>query len=295
MKLLLACVLLSVAVAQGDSQRYVRRFPSGRARRPMDTVVLRPSGNHQDDTKEASGGERIIGGVEASLGQFPWQAAVRLDGSAFCGGSLITENCVLTAAHCAYGTTSFTISLGTLSSAENPEGALTQTSTDAVVHQDYWTDGSTTDNDVAVVHLSEMVTLTDTIKTVRLASQVDKTYNYWTATLSGWGKVSDESQTVSPTLMYVDLVVIRNEDCEEAFPGAISIDHICTRGATNESPCNGDSGGPLVVLEEDGEITQVGVVSFGSDYGCSLGYPGAYARVTTYIDWINENSVHAGR
>jgi secreted trypsin-like serine protease len=48
----------------------------------------------------------------------------------------------------------------------------------------------------------------------------------------------------------------------------------------------GDSGGPLVYQESDGRFTEVGIVSFGSSAGCERGYPAAFTRVTSYLDWI---------
>ena len=52
----------------------------------------------------------------------------------------------------------------------------------------------------------------------------------------------------------------------------------------------GDSGGPLVYLESDGIYTEVGIVSFGSSAGCTRGYPGAFTRVTSYLDWISSTT-----
>jgi secreted trypsin-like serine protease len=52
----------------------------------------------------------------------------------------------------------------------------------------------------------------------------------------------------------------------------------------------GDSGGPLVYLENDGRYTEVGIVSFGSSAGCQRGYPAAFTRVTSYVDWIESNT-----
>jgi len=56
----------------------------------------------------------------------------------------------------------------------------------------------------------------------------------------------------------------------------------------------GDSGGPVVYLERDGIYTQVGIVSFGSSAGCTLGYPVGFTRVTSYLDWITSNTVIIG-
>jgi len=52
----------------------------------------------------------------------------------------------------------------------------------------------------------------------------------------------------------------------------------------------GDSGGPLIVLESDGIYTQVGIVSFGAAAGCTLGYPAAFTRVTSFLSWISANT-----
>ena len=52
----------------------------------------------------------------------------------------------------------------------------------------------------------------------------------------------------------------------------------------------GDSGGPLVFREDDGNYTEVGIVSFGHPSGCENGYPAVFTRVTSYLDWIQTNS-----
>jgi secreted trypsin-like serine protease len=55
-------------------------------------------------------------------------------------------------------------------------------------------------------------------------------------------------------------------------------------------PLQGDSGGPLITMEGDGIYTQVGIVSFGSSAGCTAGYPVAFTRVTSYLDWISSKT-----
>jgi secreted trypsin-like serine protease len=52
----------------------------------------------------------------------------------------------------------------------------------------------------------------------------------------------------------------------------------------------GDSGGAFGYLESDGLYTEVGIVSFGSSAGCTLGYPAVFTRVTSYLDWIESNT-----
>ncbi|XP_049851590.1 brachyurin-like [Schistocerca gregaria] len=289
------------AAVQAVPARGLPRLPY----RSSDVRALRPKGpllqprqhSEKDEADSAGKQPRIIYGKQAEEGQFPWMAALRLDYVAFCGGSLITQQSVLTAGHCADGVLQFAINLGTISSDLYPEDALSLVSIDAVVHPDYSSDGSTTTSDVAVVRLSEMVTLTDKIRPVRLpsASQASETFAGWAAVINGWGYRFDGIQMISTYLQYAEMTIIENSECEETFPGAISNHHICSKASNEASPCPGDSGGPMLVQEEDGEWTEVGVTSFVSDEGCVFGYPAGYARVTTYLDWINENSIPEGR
>ncbi|PSN56184.1 hypothetical protein C0J52_01417 [Blattella germanica] len=126
------------------------------------------------------------------------------------------------------------------------------------------------------------------ISTVRLPSrsQVSETFEDVTSTVSGWGRDSDDSSSITPILRWVENPVIQNFVCNVLFFGSITDGHICTSGTGGKGTCNGDSGGPLTVLESDGQITQVGIVSFGISFGCEIGWPLAFARVTYYLDWI---------
>ncbi|XP_049851591.1 brachyurin-like [Schistocerca gregaria] len=240
--------------------------------------------------RRRSGG-RIINGADATDGQFPWQAAIRLDRFGFCGGSLISDSAVLTAAHCVDGVTTFVVTLGTVLVTGDAKD-VTVTTTSAAWHPDYWTDEKTADNDIGVVLLGQSVSFTDYIQALRLpsSSQADLTYEGEVVTVSGWGITSDDSSTVSTTLKYVDMVVISNSECSELYPGAIDDDVICALGNPDGSPCSGDSGGALVYKASDGVWTQVGIVSFGSDTGCENSYPEVFTKVSHYLDWISQNA-----
>jgi secreted trypsin-like serine protease len=77
------------------------------------------------------------------------------------------------------------------------------------------------------------------------------------------------------------------------FPNLKVTNLTSTNRVTFQYAClalQGDSGGPLVLLESDGAYTEVGVVSFGSDDGCTQGYPVGFTRVTSYLDWISSNT-----
>ncbi|XP_049772209.1 putative serine protease 42 [Schistocerca cancellata] len=164
MKVLFVCLMFVAAAVQAVPARDLPRLPERRSDvrslKPKDALLLPRQHSEKDEADSAGKQPRIIYGKQAEEGQFPWMASLRLDYVAFCGGSLITQQCVLTAGHCADGVTQFAINLGTISSDLYPEDALSLVSVDAVVHPDYSSDGSTTTSDVAVVRLSEMVTLT---------------------------------------------------------------------------------------------------------------------------------------
>ncbi|PSN53082.1 Chymotrypsin BI [Blattella germanica] len=194
---------------------------------------------------------KIVNGNQASRGQFPYQAALYLDGSSFCGGSLISTTYILTAAHCAQGYNSQTLA-----------------------------------NDIALVRLPSAVSLSNYIQTIKLPSysMASNSFAGTTVTVSGWGKTSDNGG-VSNQLNYVNLNIITNSACSSYYGSTIISSTICADGSSRQSTCNGDSGGPMVT-----NGVQIGVVSFVSSRGCASGYPSGYARVTSFLSWISSNT-----
>ena len=82
--------------------------------------------------------------------------------------------------------------------------------------------------------------------------------------------------------------IIPNTQCAETFGAIVRDSTICALGydQLNQGTCNGDSGGPLVYYEADNVATLIGAVSFGHVAGCSAGFPSGYARVTSFLAWI---------
>ncbi|KAF4517252.1 hypothetical protein B566_EDAN011636, partial [Ephemera danica] len=128
------------------------------------------------------------------------------------------------------------------------------------------------------------------VATVRLPSksQSSLTFQDNTATVSGWG-LTERNEWLNNVLLYVKLTVISNTKCRNKFDNLITESHICTdsMGGT-EGTCNGDSGGPLVITDDDGYVTLIGIVSFGA-VNCMANAPSVYTRVTSYLDWIEDN------
>jgi len=232
------------------------------------------------------GGKRIVGGEEAVPHSYPWMAALFVDGKWFCGGTLISDEWVLTAAHCAKDASEMTVMLGAHNVREaSEEGRLELVTRDFFTHPKY--SSFNIHNDLALVHLPEKVTFTDTIRPVCLPahSEAGDAMAHLAAVASGWGKPSDDATSISPVLREVDTETITNLMCALEFPTSVNKNVICISGKHGKSTCNGDSGGPLHVVE-GGVYKQIGITSFGSALGCELGFHAAFTRPASYLEWI---------
>ncbi|XP_037545123.1 trypsin-2-like [Nematolebias whitei] len=228
---------------------------------------------------------KIVGGQPAAAGAWPWQATLDIRG-ALCGGSLINNQWVLSAAHC-FSSTS-TLSVNVYLGKERMQGLnpnqVVRTVSQIIKHPNY--NVNTFDNDLALVKLSSTVTFTNYIMPVCLAakgSDFPKGLDCWVV---GFGTTSS---VISNTLQEVDIPIVSNSDCSKAYkPTGITItsNMICaglTKGGKDS--CQGDSGGPLVTINSTRWV-QAGVVSFG--IGCGEPkYPGVYAQVSKYQSWIS--------
>ncbi|XP_047028620.1 collagenase-like [Helicoverpa zea] len=232
---------------------------------------------------------RIVGGSTSSLGAFPYQAGLLANfanGQGVCGGSLLNNRRVLTAAHCWFDgrnqASSFTVVLG---SVRLFSGGTRLNSASVVMHGSW--NPNLIRNDIAIINLPSNVATSGNIAPIALPSgnELNNNFNGATAVASGFGLANDGG-SVDGNLRHVNLPVITNAVCTLSFPGIIQSSNICTSGANGRSTCQGDSGGPLVVTSNNRRIL-IGVTSFGSARGCQVGSPAAFARVTSFISWIN--------
>jgi secreted trypsin-like serine protease len=108
---------------------------------------------------------------------------------------------------------------------------------------------------------------------------------------TGWGRIADGTNALSPELRFVRTQIITNLSCTLSWPLSIQSNHLCASGATDmQAPCPGDNGGPMTVTDAQGRTFQVGVLSFMSILGCQAGRPAVYTRVSQYLQWIQDNS-----
>jgi chymotrypsin len=156
-----------------------------------------------------------------------------------------------------------------------------------VVNHPQWTP-SNLNNDISLINLNTPVGFTAAIAAIAMPTraQAGESFAGVTATVSGFGRTSDASGATSAVVNWVTLPVMTNAACAAVYGGAVVVaTTICTSGEGGRGTCGGDSGGPL-----NFEGRQIGVVSFGAAAGCQLGFPAGYARVTSFLDFIQNNS-----
>jgi secreted trypsin-like serine protease len=247
---------------------------------------------------------KIVGGEFARPHSWPWQVALYAKVGIFqhiCGGSLISPDYVLTAAHCVFGNdknpSMFKVKLGAhykgLTVAVSPfEKAMQQVIDADSVYIHPKNSPETNTFDFALLKLKQPAQVTKFVSPVCVPG-VNATIEPNTkSVVTGWGTLKEGAPKTPYVLRQVIVPTITNEECQKAY-GDASIDEsmFCAGFAEGgKDSCQGDSGGPLVQLVE-GKWTLAGVVSWGQ--GCAeAGYPGVYGRVTTAFDWIQEKTVN---
>ncbi|XP_058975829.1 brachyurin-like [Musca domestica] len=238
---------------------------------------------------------RITNGELAKAGQFPYQVGLSLvfgNQGAWCGGTLISNRWILTAAHCTDGADGVTVYLGAIDIKDNNEKGQQRiyTSKSNIIVHEHW-EPSTLTNDISLIKLPVVIEFNERIQPAALP-KMDGHYSTYEGDMvwaSGWGRDSDAATSVSPVLRYIEVPVLKQSTCKTYYLGSVTDKMICISGKDGKSTCNGDSGGPLV-YKHDGVNTVIGATSFGIALGCEKGWPGVFTRVTSYLDWIEEKS-----
>ncbi|XP_058268447.1 trypsin-1-like [Hemibagrus wyckioides] len=234
---------------------------------------------------------KIVGGVDASPGTWPWQVSFQIGGKHFCGGSLINENWVLSAAHCFQSVAASNVKV--LLGLENIQGTnpnKQQRSASKIINHEGFNESNTLYNDIALVQLSSSVTFNNYVVPVCLTatnSTFSSGTNVW---ITGFGRAGYNVDLPSPqTLQEVQVQIVSNSDCAKVYGANVILDYMICAGVPDggKDSCQGDSGGPLV-LKQNTTWVQAGIVSFGSGCG-NPNSPSVYTRVSYFQDWINNN------
>ncbi|XP_043269206.1 trypsin-1-like [Venturia canescens] len=226
---------------------------------------------------------RIVGGEPTSIEYHPYQVSLRRNERHTCGGSIISETWILTAAHCVARAFSSAVSIQAGTSNLSSGGRIIEAK-NIIVHDDY--SSRTSDYDIAVIELEEPLTFDGSIKPIVLAPSEDHYRAGSYATVTGWG-LRQIKGSISDQLREVEVPVVSNSECYKLYKQRRITDRMLCAGYIGEGgrdACFGDSGGPLV---QNGQ--QIGIVSWG--YECAHpAYPGVYTRVGALRSWINEQT-----
>lgn len=233
-------------------------------------------------------GAYIIGGVEKPNGSYPFMTALLNKGKGspvdrqFCGGSLLSQDVVMTAAHCVEGTKAKTIELtvGRTVLSNKRQGSLRNVS-DIVVHPRYAKGQEA--YDMALLVLDKPVTGTAPVVLPTMGTDALIRPGA-SATVAGWGNTNTEIPSFPDRLRAVNVPVLSHIECKASYPGYDKRVNVCA-GVEGKDSCQGDSGGPLFrKLPGRQGVYQIGIVSYGD--GCAeQGAPGVYTYTGSAKLW----------
>lgn len=243
---------------------------------------------------------KITGGKPVLPNSHPWQVSLGVSWvpdqqeAHFCGGSIVNEKWIVTAAHCVRGllTEDYLIVVGTT--------VLNNTSarhagTRIIVHPQY--DQGNNDNDIALVELKTPLKLGGIVKSIAVVgteAEESTLVQGKTLRVTGWGS-NGEGQSKMSVLNYIDVPYVSRDSCNEfsAYNKAVTERMLCAgsppkikNGKLWLDACQGDSGGPLTASINSAKPVLVGVVSWGK--GCGLPNKfGVYSRVSSFSPWLD--------
>ncbi|XP_039553433.1 chymotrypsin-like elastase family member 2A [Passer montanus] len=237
---------------------------------------------------------RVVGGENARPYSWPWQVSLQYYTNGkwahTCGGTLIATNWVLTAAHCISSSMTYRVFLGKYDLSVQEKGSVAVYPTKLIVHRNWNSQAVSNGYDIALIKLSNHVTLSDQIQLACLPPAQSILASNTACYVTGWGRL----QTNGPLpddLQQGLLRVVDYATCSQPswWGTIVKTSMVCAGGDGIISSCSGDSGGPLNCQRADGTWEVHGIVSFGSSQSCNYYHkPSVFTRVSAYISWIQQ-------
>ncbi|XP_024411016.1 coagulation factor IX isoform X1 [Desmodus rotundus] len=233
---------------------------------------------------------RIVGGEDAKPGQFPWQVILNGKIYALCGGSIINEKWVVTAAHCIEPGDKISIIAGKHNIEMEEQTEQKRDVIRTILHYNYNATINKYSHDIALLELDKPLILNSYVTPICVA---DKKYtniflNFGSGVVSGWGRVFNRGRSAS-VLQYLKVPLVDRASCLHSTKVTIYNNMFCAGfHEGGKDSCQGDSGGPHVT-EVEGINFLTGIISWGEE--CAVkGKYGIYTRVSLYVNWIKENT-----
>ncbi|XP_017065263.1 serine protease SP24D [Drosophila eugracilis] len=223
--------------------------------------------------------------LPADVGSQPHSISLRRNGVHMCGGCLVSENWILTAAHClslgggqqSYPARSFNVRVGSI---QRLTGGQLVPLSEIIIHKNYSSSDAAGSNDLALLKLETPVVLNANTQPIDLATERPPAGSQ--ISFSGWGSSKIEG-SLSHALQVANRLSLSASDCQkELF--LEQEDLLCLSPVAEDFAgiCSGDAGAPAVYNNQ-----LVGIASFFVS-GCGSGQPDGYVDVTQHLEWINE-------
>ncbi|KAM5251206.1 ovochymase-1, partial [Hipposideros larvatus] len=242
----------------------------------------------------------------STVGRHPWQVSLKLVERHFCGGSLIQDNLVVTAAHCLISLheeqiKSLTVTAGEFNLFQKDKQEQNISVSKIIIHPEYSKLGYMS-SDIALLYLKHKVKFGTGIQPICLPQRDDKFEDGIVCMASGWGKISETSD-YSNVLQEMEVPVLDDRTCNTVLRGMNLLPPgrtmLCASFPDGEKDaCQGDSGGPLVCKRGNGTWILAGITSWGP--GCARGWDplrnrkaslGIFSKVFELMDFITENMI----
>uniref|UniRef100_A0A3B4A4T7 Uncharacterized protein n=1 Tax=Periophthalmus magnuspinnatus TaxID=409849 RepID=A0A3B4A4T7_9GOBI len=227
--------------------------------------------------------ERIVGGTDTVIEEWPWQVSLLQSGQHTCGGALVAPQWVITAAHCFSGKNE--LSRWKVVSGQTYLGSLGGSSVDRIIINGQY-DNARNDYDIAIMRLHSPLSVGESRRPACLPPKAFGLNDGDMMAVTGWGYLEEDGK-VSSRLQQAAIPLIDRTKCSSpyVYGSAITERMLCAgylEGGVDA--CQGDSGGPLVHISST-KYYLVGVVSWG--VGCARrGKPGVYCDVEEMTNWI---------
>ncbi|XP_068723565.1 chymotrypsinogen A-like isoform X2 [Montipora capricornis] len=257
-----------------------------------------PPGTIPPATNKASSGScgvspvnygRVIGGDDARPGAWPWQVGLHNSrGGFFCGGTLVTPEWVVTAAHCISSTNPsyYVLRLGDHNRHRNEGTEQNIRASRVIKHPAY--DRRRINNDIALLKLSRRATINARVSPACLPQGNYIVPPGTTCYITGWGKIRHPGNSHN-ILQQAKISPVSESVCKRKNGYGITRAMLCAGvQGTRLGGCHGDSGGPFVCRDNGGLWVLQGAVSWGSSDCDAFKKYTVFARVSVFREWINK-------